>query len=125
MDMRKYSGDTYLSLEDLRASGPFEATIESVEEGKFDKPVLVLSDGTMVQVNKTNNRKLVDAWGRNSDDWIGKAVKILITQVPIKDPETKKDVLTDMIAITPISPALALSAQTAPVEPDIDDDIPF
>jgi hypothetical protein len=81
MDMNKYGGDRYLKVEDIRASGPVRATIEAIEDGAFDKPVAALSNGDTVQLNQSNTRALIRAWGPNSDDWIGLEVELSIGQI--------------------------------------------
>ena len=120
MDMSKYAGDSYLTLDDLRASGPLQATIESIDDGNFDKPVAKLSDGSAVQLNISNTRALIRNWGKNSADWLGREIEVSIGKVPFRGD------LVDGIVVRPVSAALPESARTpAPEPPPIDDDIPF
>jgi len=124
MDMQKYGGDQYLKVEDLRISGPVQATIEAVEDGPFDKPVAVLSDGSSVQLNITNTRTLIKAWGRDSAAWVGREVKLSIEQVDYKGEPT------DSIVVRPISAAIPIGERKPPPPaeeppPPTDDDIRF
>ena len=125
MDMGKYAGDAYRRVEDVRESGPLQAKITTIEDGAFDKPVAVLSDGTSVQLNQSNVRTLIRAWGKNSDDWIGKEIELAIGQI------TYNEKLVDTIVIKPISPAIPMKerstppAASAPSRAELDDDLPF
>jgi hypothetical protein len=120
MDMSKFGGDQYLKVEDVRASGPVRATIEAVRDGNFDKPVAHLSDGSAVQLNVSNVRTLIRAWGKNSEDWLNREIELVLDQVEYRGE------LTDSIVVRPISAALPVSARKAPpAGGPIDDDIPF
>ena len=119
MDMTKFGGDQYLKVEDVRLSGPVRVTIEAIEDGAFDRPVAVLSDGSTVQLNVTNTRALIRAWGGNSTDWLNREIELAIGQVDYRGEPT------DSIVIRPISATLPVSARKAPVESEIDSDIPF
>jgi hypothetical protein len=119
MDMSKFGGDQYLKVEDLRINGPVQAVIETVEDGPFDKPVAILSDGSSVQLNITNTRTLIKAWGRDSAAWIGREVKLSVEQVDFRGEPT------DSIVVRPVS-AIPLGEQKRPGPDPIDDpDIPF
>jgi hypothetical protein len=125
MDMSKFGGDAYLKVEDVRASGPVRVAIESIEDGPFDKPVASLSDGSSLQLNITNTRKLINSWGSNSDAWIGREIEVSIGQVDFKGEPT------DAIVVRPISAAIPIAERKPPPAPaetsdfDIDSDIPF
>jgi hypothetical protein len=58
--------------------------IEAIEDGNFDKPVAALSNGDTVQLNQSNTRTLMRAWGPNSEDWIGREIELSIEQVTTK-----------------------------------------
>jgi hypothetical protein len=119
MDMSKFGGDQYLKVEDIRASGPVRVTIEAVSAGNFDKPVASLSDGSTVQLNVSNTRTLIRVWGKNSEDWVGREIDLSIGQVDFRGEPT------DSIVISPASAAIPIGERKPPVEPNIDDDIPF
>jgi hypothetical protein len=119
MDMTGYGGDSYLTLADLRASGPLQTTITKIEEGQFDKPVASLADGSNLQLNVSNTRRLIKAWGPNSDDWLGREIAIAVEQVDYKGEPT------DAIVVTPISATIPIEARKPSTEPDLSDEIPF
>ena len=79
--MTKHAGGIYLRAEDIREGGPKRVKIESVEDGQFGKPVLVLNDGTSLTLNQTNTRTLIRPYGPNSRDWIGREVELYLGQI--------------------------------------------
>jgi hypothetical protein len=127
MDMSQFAGDVYLRVEDVRESGPVQVTIVAIEDGVFDKPVAVLSDGNTCQLNQTNIRSLIRHWGPNSDDWHNKEIELSVGQT------TFNGELVDTIVVRPISPAIplkgraqpTLSARPASLKSELNDDIPF
>jgi hypothetical protein len=64
MNMMQFAGDLYLSVEDIRSSGPKQLKIEAVEEGSYDKPVLWFNDNTMLSLNATNTKTLIRNYRR-------------------------------------------------------------
>ena len=83
MDMRKYSGVTFIKVPDVR-NGPLEMQIAVVKEGKYGKPDLVFESGEMLGLNTSNNRILIRAYGPNSNDWIGKKIELTLGQLPFE-----------------------------------------
>ena len=79
MDMRKYSGPTFIKVPDVR-NGSLPMQIAAIREGKYDKPDLVFESGEALSVNSTNNRILMRAYGSNSDDWVGKEIELALGQ---------------------------------------------
>ena len=57
---------------------PKQLTIEDVEEGSFDKPVLRFSDNTLLSLNATNTKTLIRVYGQESDRWANKIVELYI-----------------------------------------------
>jgi len=97
MDMRKFSGDHFIKLDDVR-DGPLHEVIAAVKLGKYDKPDLVFESGDLLSLNATNNKALIRAYGRNSDDWIGKEIDLLQGEIPFNN-EMKETVI-----VQPASP---------------------
>lgn len=83
MDMRKFSGESFVKVDDVR-SKPRQEMIAVVKVGKYDKPDLVFENGDVLSLNATNNKTLVRAYGSNSDDWIGKTIKLYLGQLRYK-----------------------------------------
>jgi hypothetical protein len=116
MDMSKYSGNVFLKVEDIEASGPIEVTITGVSEGRFGRPDLTLNDGSQLSVNKTNNRALLRAYGDKSDNWIGKLIELRVGNLKYDGK------LQEAIVVKPLSPPIE---RKAPPRVEFDDDAPF
>jgi hypothetical protein len=58
MDMSKYAGSAFLSLDDLQA-GPIRGEIAAVEIGNYDKPVVTFTNGLKFSLNATNTAALI------------------------------------------------------------------
>ena len=111
MDVSNYLGNSdYLKADDIGRSRP-RVTIGEVHSTSFtnddgktqDKLVLMFKgkDKGMV-LNVTNTKRMAEAYGKESDQWIGKEIELY-----------RED--------TPMGPGLRLNAEPA----DFDDDIPF
>jgi hypothetical protein len=129
MDMRKFSGVTFIKVADVR-NGPLEMQIAAVKEGKYGKPDLVFESGEMLGLNASNNRILMRAYGPNSDDWIGKKIELTLGQLSFEGE------LQDAVIVKPIDAPISPSQKTpAPQETlskaspkkrdDMDDEILF
>jgi hypothetical protein len=126
MDMRKYSGPSFIKIADVR-HGPLLMQIAAVREGKYDKPDLVFESGDALTVNGSNNRTLMRAYGSNSDDWVGKQIELALGQVRFQGE------LQDTVIVKPTSPPIAAAgkkeaatkANSRREEEPGDDTIPF
>lgn len=124
MNMREFAGDMYLKVSDLQGSGPKKVTIDAVEEGSFDKPVLRLDDNTLLSINATNAKALIRAYGEESDDWAHKEIELFIGTTSYQGQPK------DSILVRPISPAIPGNQRRTPKpasDPNLidDSDIPF
>ena len=88
-DMRQAFLSDYLSAKDIQETGPKKVTISSVpseqirgDNGMEDKWVLGF-DGARKRLilNVTNNNTLIDAFGYESNDWLGKVVNLFTVDV--------------------------------------------
>jgi hypothetical protein len=111
IDMRKYSGERFVKLDDVRA-GPLHETIAAVKAGKFDKPNLGFVSGAMLSLNATNNMTLLRHYGPNSDDWVNKEIELYAGQVEFQGRPL------DAVLVRPISPALKPAERTKLPEAD-------
>jgi hypothetical protein len=109
MDMRKYSGETFIRVSDV-TDGPLQMQIAGVREGKYEKPDLVFETGEAFSVNSTNNRILMRAYGPNSEDWVGKKIELTLGQVEFQGKPQNS------VIVKPISP---------PEKAEMNDSIPF
>lgn len=112
MDMRKYSGETFIKVVDVQG-GPFRAKIAAVKEGQYGRPNLVFESGEILTLNATNNKILMRAYGPNSEDWIGKEIELFLGEIEYQ----KK--MQEAVMVRPISPPLK------PAKTEFDDTIPF
>ena len=121
MDMRKYSGTTFIKVADVR-NGPLPMQIAAVREGKYEKPDLVFESGEALSVNSTNNRTLMRAYGSNSDQWVGKDIELTLGQIKFQGE------WQDAVIVKPISPPIAAAGKnqaTTKGQDEFGDDIPF
>jgi hypothetical protein len=124
MDVSKYLGNAFLKVAEVKVNGPIRVVIESIVEGKFDKPDLVFNDGTRLSLNVTNTRILARAYGKDTAFWIDKEIELNVGETKYQgNPQ-------ESILITPISPSVDKKASVAasriqgPAN-DMDDEIPF
>jgi len=123
MDITKYLGSAFLRVGDVKVNGPIRMVIESVTEGKFDKPDLTFDDGTRLSLNVTNTRTLARAYGTDGASWIGKEIELYLGETEYEGK------LQESILVKPISPPI----EKRPPKPkgesdkrgDLDDEIPF
>jgi hypothetical protein len=120
VDMRKYSGESFIKLNDVR-DGPLQETIAGVKSGKYDTANLVFESGSALSLNATNNSTLIRAYGPNSDDWIGKEVELFAGEVEFQNKPL------DAVLVRPISPALKPAERTKlpPGGDDLNEEIPY
>jgi hypothetical protein len=121
MDMRQYASSAFIGVDSLR-DGPRLETIVSVAPGKYDKPVATFASGDQFSINRTNVRTLIDAYGSDSRDWVGKTIELSI------GPATFNGDPIESVVVKPISPPKprkAAAPAAAAADGDMDDDIPF
>ncbi len=125
MDMSQYGrSKTFITFEDV-VDGPMRAKTVDCEIGGYGRPVLELDNGRKSSVNKTNAQVLIDAYGADSRDWIGKTIELYAGQTKYDGGEG------DSVLIRPVSPPTSFKERT-PVAPklppkaaDMSDEIPF
>jgi hypothetical protein len=130
MDMSKYSGGSFVKVADVK-DGPIQEQIAVVKLGKWDRPNLVFESGGMLSVNATNNAELLKAYGKNSDDWIGKEIELYLGEIEFQNQPQ------EAVLVRPISPPLGAAERTKPLPepepaakpkpqagPPFDDDLP-
>ena len=123
MDVSKYLGNAFLTVGHVKVNGPIRMVIESVTEGKFNKPDLTFDDGTRLSLNVTNTRTLARAYGTDGAGWIGKEIELYLGETEYEGK------LQESILVKPISPPI----EKRPPKPkgesdkrgDLDDEIPF
>jgi hypothetical protein len=135
MDMRKYSGSSFLKVDDLKDRPPLQLRIADVGIGQYDRPDITFESGKKLSINATNNETLVDAYGWESDAWIGHVIELSVVDGQFKGEPIR------LIKVRPISKSEHYGeankqpepVQRKPVPPpapkslgkDMDDEIPF
>jgi hypothetical protein len=123
MDVTKYLGSLFLKVEDVR-NAHREVLITDCSLGQYDKLDLTFDGGDRLSLNTTNVRTLARAYGRDSDEWVGKTIELYIGKTEYRGEEQ------DSILVRPVSPATASEKQSEAAAPrklsdDLSDDIPF
>lgn len=118
--MREYSSSAFICVDDLK-DGPRRETITEIVIGQFGRPNATFESGDQLALNKTNTRTLVNAYGPNSQDWIGNTIELCVGTVVYNSEER------DSVVVQPISPPKPVAQRHAPVSPPKPDDeiIPF
>jgi len=122
MDMSQFAGNSYLKFADVEKTGPITATIAEIKyNAKFDKADIFLDDGTILSCNATNARTLLKAYGAESNDWIGKTIKLFAGELEYNGK------MNPAILVEPVSPPPEKKAPAKPKKPkpDMDDAVPF
>ena len=125
MDMSKYSGSHYIKVDDVRDE-PIVGKIAGVKEGKFGKPGLFLESGDILSLNATNNKTLMKAYGKNSDYWMAKAIRLLLGEIEYQGAPH------EAVIVEPVSPPLKKDVDgrlsvdmSSDASSDMDDKVPF
>lgn len=126
MDMRKFSGEHFVKVDDVK-DGPIDGQIAVIKEGKYDKPNIVFESGDVLSLNATNNQILMRAYGSDSDRWIGKMIQMFLGVIQYQGTDH------EAVLVRPISPPLKKAkAEKATDEKkpssapaNMDDEIPF
>jgi hypothetical protein len=74
VDARKYVTSSFITLADV-AEGPLRLTILKVGEGKYGKLDATFEEGFALSLNATNTKRLVKAFGTDTDRWIGQVIE--------------------------------------------------
>jgi len=120
MDMRKYSGEHFVKVEDVK-DGPIQGQIAVVKEGKYDKPNVVLESGDVLSLNATNNQTLMRAFGTESDQWVGKMIEMFLGTIQYQGSDH------EAVLVRPVSPPIKKKTKDVDGKTvsDLDDEIPF
>ena len=101
MDMTEFSGSTFMKLSDVKANAPIRLKIVGIEIGKYGRPDLTLDDGARLSCNATNTRTLCRAYGKESNDWLGREIELVVGEIAFQG-EPREAILA-----RPVSPPKA------------------
>lgn len=119
MDMRKYSRrSSYIKADDVRDE-PRDETIVFVKEGKFGKPDITFESGKCLSINTTNTEILIDAYGADSDLWIGKQIKLYLGSIRYQGEDN------EAVLIKPVSPPIKQKKRAKVADDGAPFDIPY
>jgi hypothetical protein len=121
MDMSKYAGSSFIKVDDL-VGGPVQKVIASIEEGRYEKPVVTFEDGSKLSLNGTNVGTLIRAFGKNAEDWIGQRIEIYAGTLRYNGNDNPA-VLVRALDVLPT--AARTPPKPQPPRDDLDDAIPF
>jgi hypothetical protein len=141
MDMRQYTAK-YIKPDQVR-DGPIQTRIINVfESERYGRPMLELETGSQFTLNDGNTNVLIQAWGHNSDDWIGQEIELALGTYKDwrSDPVVEKETVK-VRAVSPTKTATSNGGASSkpPLPPsktvaqggatslrgEMDDDIPF
>jgi hypothetical protein len=121
MDMRKFSGNTFYKVADVK-NGPVTEKIAGVTVGKYDKPDLLFESGAKLSINATNNKTLVRAYGADSEGMIGQTIELYAGEIEFKGKPQ------EAVLVRPISkpdPNAPPKKKKKPAKADFDDSVEF
>lgn len=123
VDMRKYGGGA-IRPDDLRDGPRVEKIIEISENETHKCAVLHLTSGDQLFCWASTARVLNRAWGFDSDDWLDQEIELSIGMYRDKKSDTEKEMVV-VRAISPPKAKAGSSGPPAPLNDDMNDDIPF
>jgi hypothetical protein len=123
MDASKFAGSGFIDLSDVK-DARFRGEVAGVQQGNYDKLVLVFTNGLRFSLNVTNITEMIKAFGSETDDWIGERVELYAGEAPYQ----KK-----MVPSVRLTPLMREAGEKKPPKPkaapgksgDMDDTIPF
>src|SRR5262245_2326217 len=112
MDSSKFSNSTRITVNSL-GDDVRQETIVEAEVGQFKKLELVLRSGGRFSLNATNLKKMQKAYGKETDDWMGKEVKLVVGEVTFKGEQVES------VVLTPVTPPTANRKSRSQARSDI------
>jgi hypothetical protein len=124
MKMIKYASASFIGVSDVE-DGPIRGTIAAVDHGSFDKAVVTFSNGMKFSLNKTNVGTLIEAWGDESDDWLGEKLEMYLGTIRFKNEDQPAVLVRPLVRAAGEKKTKPPKPTKGDPIPDIDDQIPF
>ena len=132
LDMRNYASK-FIKPDQLR-EGPIQTRILAVFEGsgQYGRPMLELENGSQFSLNDGNLNTLINAFGHDSDGWIGQ--ETILELGTYKDWKSSPPVDKETVKVRAVAPdgqkagnsgALPAPVQRKTFADDLSDDVPF
>lgn len=129
MNIDSYITSSGFITSDTVYGGPIRDTIADCKMGKYEKLNLHLQGGGILGLNQTNLRTLRNAWGPESENWVGKEIELSLGQTKWQGEDK------DTVVLRPVSSPTAWNKQAVGQNPltrapassakDFDDSVPF
>jgi hypothetical protein len=100
MDISDELQGGFLKVEDCRNELPRRDIIQNVTRGRFG-PDMELRGGGILTLNKTNLRKLAQAWGPETDDWLGREIELYLGETEYQGEKRESILVRNISAPTP------------------------
>ena len=120
MDMKKYANSGFIKVDTL--NGPIQEVIAAIEQGKYDKPNAIFTDGSKLSLNATNVSTLIRAFGSNDVDWINKKVELYVGKLRYNGNDNPAVLVR---ALETVPAAARTPAKPQPLRDAMDDDLPY
>jgi len=118
IDISKYRKGSWYTLENLGDDVPLEDIID-VEEGQYEKLVLVFKSQNRFSLNGSNLEIMCRHYGEDPRLWISRTVKL------IRGERKFNGKMVPSIILVPVSPDVVQEKRGGDVNRPVDDEIPF
>jgi len=118
IDVSKYRKGSWYNLGNLGDDAPLE-TIIDVEEGQYDKLVLVFESRNRLSLNGGNLELMCRHYGEDHRRWIGLTIKLVSGERKFNGK------MVPSIILVPVSPDIVQEQRGGDVNRPLDDEIPF
>jgi hypothetical protein len=123
MDISDQLLSGFIKVGDI-AGGPRRDVVAYATRNRFGKTDLEMQGGGTLSLNQTNLRTIANAWGNETNDWIGKELEMYVGKVNYQGQDM------DSVLVRTISPPIPPRPTRPKTQPPSrgsfnDDEIPF
>jgi hypothetical protein len=124
MDISDQLLSGFIKVGDL-ARGPRRDVVAYVTMGRFGKPDVEFQGGGILSLNATNLRTIANAWGTETNDWIGKELEMYVGKVAYQGQDMPSVMVRTISPPIPPKPKQQQNLPTGTPRGFHDDEIPF